>query len=45
VAPGVTPGPHVGIVLKQIDEMQLDGRVTSLEEGLVELEKILRAQA
>ncbi|HEX6324165.1 MAG TPA: hypothetical protein VFZ36_10610 [Vicinamibacterales bacterium] len=44
LAHGVTPGPHVGIVLKQIYEMQLDGRITSVEEGLVELEKILRAQ-
>jgi len=45
LAHGVTPGPHVGIVLKQIYEMQLDGRITNLEEGLVELEKILRSQA
>jgi len=45
LAHGVTPGPHVGIVLKQIYEMQLDGRVTNLEEGLVELEKLLRSQA
>ncbi len=45
LAHGVTPGPHVGIVLKQIYEMQLDGRVTNVDEGLVELEKILRSQA
>lgn len=45
LAHGVTPGPHVGIVLKQIYEMQLDGRVTNVEEGLVELEKLLRSQA
>lgn len=45
LAHGVTPGPHVGIVLKQIYEMQLDGRVTNVEEGLAELEKLLRSQA
>lgn len=44
LAHGVTPGPHVGIVLKQIYEMQLDGRITNVDEGLVELEKLLRAQ-
>ena len=45
LAHGVKPGPHVGIVLKQIYEMQLDGRITNVDEGLVELEKLLRAQA
>jgi tRNA nucleotidyltransferase (CCA-adding enzyme) len=43
LAHGVTPGPHVGVLLKQIYEMQLDGRITNVEEGLVELEKLLRA--
>ena len=42
LAHGVTPGPHVGAMLKQIYEMQLDGRITSLDEGLAELEKLLR---
>ena len=44
LAHGVTPGPHVGSLLKQIYEMQLDGRVTNEEEGLRELEKLLKAQ-
>ncbi|MEX2272003.1 MAG: hypothetical protein WD690_11050 [Vicinamibacterales bacterium] len=43
LAHGVPPGPHVGVLLKQIYEMQLDGRITNVEEGLVELEKLLRA--
>jgi len=43
LAHGVTPGPHVGILLKQIYEMQLDGRITTVEEGLTELETLLRA--
>jgi len=43
LAHGVKPGPHVGILLKQIYEMQLDGRITTVEEGLTELETLLRA--
>jgi tRNA nucleotidyltransferase (CCA-adding enzyme) len=31
---GVPPGPRVGELLKQIYERQLDGAVTTLEEGL-----------
>ena len=42
LAHGVTPGPHVGVLLKQIYEMQLDGRITNVEEGLVELDKLLK---
>lgn len=43
LAHGVKPGPHVGALLKQIYEMQLDGRIMNVEDGLVELEKLLRA--
>ena len=43
LAHGVQPGPHVGLVLKQIYEMQLDGRVTNEEEGLRELERLLKS--
>ena len=44
LAHGVTPGPHVGAMLKQIYEMQLDGRVTSLDDGLAELDELIKAQ-
>jgi tRNA nucleotidyltransferase (CCA-adding enzyme) len=44
LAHGVTPGPHVGEMLKQIYEMQLDGRVTNLDEGLAELDTLLKTQ-
>ncbi|MDQ3169030.1 MAG: HD domain-containing protein [Acidobacteriota bacterium] len=44
LAHGVTPGPHVGAMLKQIYEMQLDGRVTNLDDGLAELDKLIKAQ-
>lgn len=43
LAHGVKPGPQVGILLKQIYEMQLDGRVTNVDEGLIELERLLKA--
>ena len=43
LAHGVQPGPHVGLLLKQIYEMQLDGRVTNEEEGLRELERLLKS--
>jgi tRNA nucleotidyltransferase (CCA-adding enzyme) len=43
LAHGVPPGPHVGALLKQIYEMQLDGRIVTLEDGLAELERLLRA--
>ncbi len=32
---GVQPGPRMGEILRSIYERQLDGEVTSLEEGLV----------
>lgn len=44
LAHGVTPGPHVGAILKQLYEMQLDGRITNEEEGLRALEALLKAQ-
>src|SRR6185436_1426781 len=31
---GLTPGPRVGEILKAVYEQQLDGTVTSLDEGL-----------
>jgi tRNA nucleotidyltransferase (CCA-adding enzyme) len=34
LALGVAPGPRVGALLKQIYEKQLDGSVTTLDEGL-----------
>ncbi len=44
LAHGVTPGPHVGAMLKQLYKMQLDGRVTNLDDGLAELDKLIKAQ-
>jgi len=38
---GLAPGPRVGDVLKQVYEKQLDGEITSVEEGLEEAKRIL----
>jgi tRNA nucleotidyltransferase (CCA-adding enzyme) len=42
---GVTPGPRVGEITKAIYEMQLDGRVTSLEDARAEAKKMLSADS
>jgi len=42
LALGVAPGPPVGAILKQIYERQLDGSVTSLEEGLAIAQTLVR---
>ncbi len=41
LALGLTPGPRVGAVLKQIYERQLDGSITTLEDGLAAAKEIL----
>jgi tRNA nucleotidyltransferase (CCA-adding enzyme) len=38
---GLSPGPRVGEVLKQVYEKQLDGEIATVEEGLAEAKKIL----
>ena len=38
---GLTPGPRVGEVLKQVYEKQLDGVITSVDEGIEEARRIL----
>jgi tRNA nucleotidyltransferase (CCA-adding enzyme) len=39
---GVEPGPEMGKILKTVYELQLDGLVTSLEDGTREATKILQ---
>jgi tRNA nucleotidyltransferase (CCA-adding enzyme) len=41
LALGVAPGPRVGEILKQIYERQLDGTVTTLDDGLVLARELL----
>lgn len=41
LALGLTPGPQVGVVLRQIYEKQLDGSIASLEDGITLAREIL----
>ena len=43
LALGMSPGPKVGDVLKQIYERQLDGEIASVEEGVEAAKKLLSA--
>jgi tRNA nucleotidyltransferase (CCA-adding enzyme) len=45
LALGLTPGPRVGAVLRQIYEKQLDGSITTLEDGLSLAREILTEQS
>jgi tRNA nucleotidyltransferase (CCA-adding enzyme) len=42
LALGVAPGPRVGEILKEVYEKQLDGEITSVEEGVEEAKRVLR---
>jgi tRNA nucleotidyltransferase (CCA-adding enzyme) len=39
---GVAPGPGMGELLKRLFERQLDGDITTLEQGLAEAERLVR---
>ncbi len=41
LALGLSPGPKVGEILKEVYEKQLDGQVTSVEEGIEEAKRLL----
>jgi tRNA nucleotidyltransferase (CCA-adding enzyme) len=43
LALGLTPGPRVGEIIKQVYEKQLDGEVTSVEGGIEEARRIISA--
>ena len=40
---GVAPGPRMGIILRQVYEQQLDGRVATLDDGIAAARDILSA--
>ena len=40
---GLTPGPRVGEILKQVYEKQLDGAIMTVEEGIEEARRLLSA--
>jgi tRNA nucleotidyltransferase (CCA-adding enzyme) len=41
---GVPPGPGLGAMLKEIYERQLDGRITTLEDGIAAAREIITAR-
>ena len=41
LALGLSPGPAVGAILRQVYEMQLDGQITSIEEAIEEARRRL----
>ena len=41
LALGLSPGPRVGEILKQVYEKQLDGEITTVEEGIEAAQEIL----
>ncbi|HOC17685.1 MAG TPA: hypothetical protein PKK95_05420 [Vicinamibacterales bacterium] len=41
LALGLTPGPRIGEILKQVYELQLDGRVTTTEEAIAAARNVL----
>jgi tRNA nucleotidyltransferase (CCA-adding enzyme) len=45
LALGLTPGPRVGAVLRQIYEKQLDGSIASIEDGIALAREILAARS
>jgi len=45
LALGLTPGPRIGAVLRQIYEKQLDGSITTLEDGIALAREILAGQS
>ena len=45
LALGVPPGPRMGDILKQVYERQLDGEVTSVDEGIADAKRILASDA
>ncbi len=45
LALGLTPGPRIGAILRQIYEKQLDGSITSLEDGIALAREILAEQS
>jgi len=42
---GLKPGPRLGEILREVYERQLDGQVSSLEEGIAAAREIMRREA
>jgi tRNA nucleotidyltransferase (CCA-adding enzyme) len=42
LALGLSPGPRIGEIIRQVYEKQLDGEITTVEEGIEEAKRLLR---
>jgi len=45
LALGLSPGPRIGVILRQIYERQLDGSITSIDEGIALARQIVEEQS
>ncbi len=45
LALGLSPGPRIGVILRQIYEKQLDGSITGLDEGIALARQIIDEQS
>jgi tRNA nucleotidyltransferase (CCA-adding enzyme) len=45
LALGLKPGPRIGVILRQIYEKQLDGTITSIDDGITLARQILEQQS
>jgi tRNA nucleotidyltransferase (CCA-adding enzyme) len=45
LALGLKPGPRIGVILRQIYEKQLDGTITSIDDGIMLARQILEQQS
>ena len=41
LALGLSPGPRIGEILKQVYEKQLDGEIATVEEGIEEAKRLI----
>ena len=41
LALGLSPGPRIGEILKQVYEKQLDGEITSVDAGIEEAKRLI----
>jgi tRNA nucleotidyltransferase (CCA-adding enzyme) len=41
LALGLRPGPHIGAILKQVYEKQLDGEITTVEDAVAEARRVI----
>ena len=45
LAVGLEPGPRLGVILREVYELQLDGKVTTIDDGMAEARAIIARDA